>query len=809
MRDGTRGSQEACPPRNAQDTCAPRYLAWVLRLAGALCFGAVLIVLCYQVPATHRVDIGGYDAAYVRGFHDPQDMAYGSQPYVQGSDGRVRWSRARSFLVFPQAGQPATITLRLRGWRPASLAIPAPQVGLWLNANQHLATLTVGNDWQTYIIPIRGGLLKASDVVLELRSTPVVLPDEGREVGILLDRVTYRVAAPYITPYPFQVLYGALVSGLLLLVLQTHVSPWRAALGCVVGSMGVALAFLALTRLQPVFYPYPLHGLLPTLVPALAALLFLAHAPPLLVRRPMLVHLLALVGVLLWLGAVWRAAGDHLTLSVPGVEKDFRVFATRATDLANVFQADGFYHLGYPLLLWLVRPLTADNSFLAARLIAAISGAVLLLASYGMAQTLLIAHESRDKSWAALLAPLLLATSPLVVQYALYIGSDMPFAALTALSLALFVAGAAAIERCPRRAGVWLWFAGGAAGCAFLMRHPGLVLLPWGVLSCLWLHRRRKWAVWWALLFAGGFILAAMPQFVVNTTQTGELLYSQQAKNIWLAVYGGVDWGRWGEVPDSITLREIILPDPIRFFGNWWHNIVGFVGSGAEESGESGRAVQLRLLAFPANWLAVVGLIGWLRARAQNRPTRAPRLALLLFVVLYVLAICVGFILPRFFLPLAPVYAVAGAWTVQTTIVHLSAPGTSAATLQKRTLAALLILLVLLHHGVALGSRLVLEHQPADEQAIVRLALDTLPPGECILAHVSPLEPIHKYSALAHRVVTLPAMPDEQAILEAAQGQGINYLLWDEATAPLPLAGATAEPVGSAGRYRLYRLRGL
>lgn len=57
--------------------------------------------------------------------------------------------------------------------------------------------------------------------------------------------------------------------------------------------------------------------------------------------------------------------------------------------LDGVLRADGFYNLGYPLLLWLARPLTGDNPFLAARLVAALGGALLLLAGWLLARRLL------------------------------------------------------------------------------------------------------------------------------------------------------------------------------------------------------------------------------------------------------------------------------------------------------------------------------------------------------------------------------------------------------------------------------------
>ena len=100
---------------------------------------------------------------------------------------------------------------------------------------------------------------------------------------------------------------------------------------------------------------------------------------------------------------------------------------------AVLFSADGFYNLGYPLLLWLARPLYDGNAFLAGRLVAALAGAALLGAGYWLARTLLPPGP-------ALVALLVLALSGMVAQYGLLLGSDMPFAASLALCVAATVA---------------------------------------------------------------------------------------------------------------------------------------------------------------------------------------------------------------------------------------------------------------------------------------------------------------------------------------------------------------------------------
>ena len=843
---------------------------WLVLLIMAL--GALGIILLYQLPVRHVVDIGGYDAAYVRGFHDAEDTAGlpAPRPYLVGSNGSVRWSRDRSFLLFPQAGLPGQVTLRLRGWRPAESDARPPQITVLLNGRDTLGTLQTTGDWEEHTFAITRGVLKASDLFIELRSETTSFAGDARAVGVLLDQAVYSVSPGshgFITPYPSQVLYGALFAGLLWQWLigsmpgttgQPRRLYYRAGLLCI----AAGVLFFVCYRLQPPWYPYPLRWLLPAINLGLAALLVLRYAPPLCLRRPLLLDSLALAIMGIWTGAILWSAQDHLTLSVPGVEKDFRVFAIRAEGLDGVFQADGFYNLGYPLLLWLVRPLTAGNAFLAARVVAALSGALLLLVGYGLTRTLLAQwaplQVRQYQRSGGLLALLLLALSPLVVQYGLYVGTDMPFAALTGLALLLLLlAQLRSVRSAARLFSAGLFFSAGfVAGCAFLVRHLGLLLLPWGLVSWALVSwtlsssdsaLRQRWRLFlvWGGIFAVGFMLAALPQLVVNMMQTGQPLYNQQAKNVWLAVYGNIDWGRWHEVPDSIELTDVMLRDPPRFLHNWWTNVQAFVGSGAEDTSETGRALQLRLLGWPANWLAVTGLLLWLwqlvcagqrlyvvrpgrvladAAPAVNGYTLA-QAGLLSFSALYVLAVSMAFILPRFFLPLAPIYATAAAgllcWLVTKLEVNQEARrrggeeareggGEFAASPSRLAASSLwlvgMLLTVVLWSGFGIGTRYVLQQQPADEVAVVQLVLQTLQPGEQLLARVPADVPLAKYSALAHRVAPWPDVSDDHAALAQASTEGIAYLLWYEAAGPPALPDPEAARVGIAGAYRLYRL---
>jgi hypothetical protein len=313
-----------------------------------------------------------------------------------------------------------------------------------------------------------------------------------------------------------------------------------------------------------------------------------------------------------------------------------------------------------------------------------------------------------------------------------------------------------------------------------------------------------------------------LPQLAVNVIQTGQPLYNQQAKNIWLCVYADCDWGRWGEAPDSIGLDEVVMRDPSRFLANWWGNLRAYVGTGGEDTSEFGRATQLRLLGFPANWLAIAGLLGWVALGAARRrqgvgagsdqPSEMPAsFALLIgWSVLYVLAVSVGIALPRFFLPLAPIYAIAAAWAITripVPSVH-SHPGESRVrrAIRRRLaepsaipLATGLLLIAFLWGGSRGASGYVLGNQDPDEAAVARLVQGTLLPGQRLIARLPERVALGKYSEIAHFVAPAPATSDAEAL----RASGAQYLLWSSDIGPAPAVGAA---VGGSGPYTLYQI---
>jgi len=310
------------------------------------------------------------------------------------------------------------------------------------------------------------------------------------------------------------------------------------------------------------------------------------------------------------------------------------------------------------------------------------------------------------------------------------------------------------------------------------------------------------------LVFTLAFLITISPQLAVNTLDTGQPLYNQQAKNVWLCVYGSCDWGHWDEAPNSVTMGEIVLRAPDRVLANWWANVRGFFATGAEDTSEFGRAIQFRFLSFPANWLAIGGLLAWLvlsfqRIRQGYQETRRQRYRqaelgsvspalplltslslLLVWIGIYVLTVSIGISLPRFFLPLAPIYSIAAAWTI-TRLGPATDDRPTPHVSRNAQLIAAILLLLFLWGGFAAGAGYVLGNQPSDEAAAARLVQATLRPGERLIVQVSPRISIGKYSAIAHLVTS----------------GGGGYLLAQGGTQP---AGSTI--VQAVGQYTLYRL---
>ena len=135
------------------------------------------------------IDIGGRDARFAHGFHDPEtdvDAAI-----------RFRWSDGDSTIALPRppALNPSTLTLRLPNGRPADT--PSPHITLTINGGE--LTSFVVPDYR----PRRYHLIIPPDEHLNwalrigMISDTISTPTDARALGIVVDTV---ILAPLRTP---------------------------------------------------------------------------------------------------------------------------------------------------------------------------------------------------------------------------------------------------------------------------------------------------------------------------------------------------------------------------------------------------------------------------------------------------------------------------------------------------------------------------------------------------------------------------------------------------------------------------------
>ncbi|GAC1641717.1 MAG: glycosyltransferase family 39 protein [Herpetosiphon sp.] len=745
-----------------------RYRAWLLLRWAFFWFaiGCVAISLAYQIPVRHRVLIGQNDGGYIQGWNDANNR-WGVITDRTGVAGPVRWTKASSYIVFPLIGSPSELTIHWRAYR----ASPArTTLRVVLNGTQELSVIPGTNMWATNRLPVTPAFLKPDDLFIELNTqAPVRQGDEIQ--GVQVDNVELATVGWPIIPAMGQVLQGGAVLALLATTL-------RRARWLMIGLGIMVVAWLSLYRMDIIGFPL-LHLLRWTIVAECTWLSIRGASHAIARVRPGYAHVGVMVLLVLWLIGVAGAARQHTVLSTPGVEKDFRVFAQRSNALSCavhapdneegcVLRADGFYQLGYPLILWIVRPLTYGNAFLAAQLVGLGAGIILLGATYLIGSRL-------GGRWVGLAAAGVAAANPLSVQYALLLGTDMVFAAAWTLALA------AMVWWLPMRGPARGLAAGATAGVAYAIRHPGIILLPLGLAYILIAGRQdRRGMILQCCYFVAGWLVLTMPQLAVNIVDTGQPFFSEQAKNVWLAVYGNTEWGRWSEASNHVGLAEIVRQEPVRFFNHWLRNVVGFAGTGAEDTSEAGSAWMFRLLGFPANLLAAGGLARWMVQR------RGTTLMLAFAAAIYAVAVGIGFLLLRFFVPLIGIWAVAAVmflhWAMQPRV-------STGRALQFRLLAGVALALVLISEAPQ-GVRAVTERQGEADVEMVAAIRRLVPDGELVQPQLAGDEMEAKYSSIAHRF----------------GANGTQFVLWsDRSGRPQPRGGKV---VATSGHYSLYRTGG-
>lgn len=725
--------------------------------------GAVLLsIVVHAIPTTHTVDIGGYDSAYVQGFYDQQ-----TTPAAFGQSGRTRWTGTDAALRLPLLGIPAHITLRVAAPTPKTLTLTSPTTE---------KSVTTSEPFHWYDVPFdeSGSLVKWSDTAVSLRtSNQTWQKGDLREVGVLVDTLTYSTDW-FALPYPSTMLLSLCIAALMsyLLCHKTTLSVWS----------NILLAAALPNGVVAVAWRWPLSPVLvwsnalPWLTVCVGIgvlwhvrVVLLAHWQRMQERYTILV----LFGWNAWMMLLQQS---HVTLAVPGVEKDFRSFASRSDAITDMFRADPFYQMGYPFVLWLGRTLSGASVFSVATFWAICAATLTICAAWYCARHIL------GRGW-DLVALAIILSSSFFVDYALLVGSDMTFTAAASVALAtLFWAMAQPDAR-------WRWgVVGISVGVAFLVRHTGLVLIA-PVLCAIFLcvPSRQKGVV--ALIFFSiGCVLAAAPQLFVNVRDTGQLFFHHQAKNSWLAVYGNMDWGRWGDVPDDIALLDVILMDPSRFALSWWNSVVSVFGTGADVR-EYDTALWQRLLNVPFNWLSIIGIVwgGW---KICERRLDPHRWVLVTWSGGFIAVSAIAFILPRMLLPLLFVAAVCATDGMRVLAQRLPT--------YRWLPLALLLIYGMLQAGY-MGSQRLLVGQPADERAALAYIRQLDPQRLAVLVPAE--SPAGKYSVLSERVVLrVTRYPvDAQQLCSAHP----DYVLWSNELVP---PDSTLVPIDRFGRYWIFRM---
>ena len=294
----------------------------------------------------------------------------------------------------------------------------------------------------------------------------------------------------------------------------------------------------------------------------------------------------------------------HQGLTDYSVEWDFLGYAQRAQSAATAFAVNPRTPFGYPFSLWMLNLATGDV-FVSGKLLTGVSTLAVLGLTYLLGRRLFTADIG-------LFAMLVLLATTLFAEHTMLVGTDMLALACLLASFHVLLVGT---DR-PLASGI---LAGILGGLSYLVRPSAIVMVP-AVLLWLWVPvlvgasspgGRRPWRI--GLVYAVSFGLAIMPQLILSTVHTGNPFYNNRAMDVWMDMYGNWDWALAPNVA-SITLREVVLMDPLGFVRHWGENLlVTFRDSPLDW--------PLALFAIPGvlalpwrAWRPAVGLIYWFGA---------------------------------------------------------------------------------------------------------------------------------------------------------------------------------------------------
>lgn len=327
---------------------------------------------------------------------------------------------------------------------------------------------------------------------------------------------------------------------------------------------------------------------------------------------------------------------------------------------------DGFYPLGYPLLLRFAVEWGLD----ALRVGQFLSWAGGLLA---LAALFLLVYLLTGGITIAAAASLLLLINRHFLTYATYEGNDMLAAGLQAASVATFCY---AIEGdASPWAGRCLIVSSVLLGLAYLTRYTALMLLPIALLGvALAYNRYPRLSLGTFALYLSAFLAVTAVQWVPSWIVYHNPFYNMQAKNVWFGIYGQGDWvNNWNKVPDTISLVEVIALDPDRFLRHWLGQVYSALAT-----------PQLWPWAFHIGWIVALPFL-----LVAQRPRIGVRLVLILSAIFPMVVTAMAWLTPRFLLFSMWMEAVLIAWLAWRLMQLLPVSKTRPSTIASRVLTVL------------------------------------------------------------------------------------------------------------------------
>ena len=252
-------------------------------------------------------------------------------------------------------------------------------------------------------------------------------------------------------------------------------------------------------------------------------------------------------GVALAISAVYVLALAYpVHQHVVGVFSDFyRWYAPDADRIAiGALPQNTYNPPGYPLLLALLSPLT-DDRFAAGKWLSVLAaGLAGVLAFY--------LHRRLFGATAALLAVLIMLSSPTFTTYAIAAMTDVPFVCVCLGALIVITH-----EGSRRKQAAAL--AGALCGAAYLLRYNGVFLLVPGLAGVLSGGGSKTERAHRSALYLGSFLLMVAPWLGLNYAQHGSALYSTNYRDVAREHIAHID------ARTISSLADVFLADPLVF----------------------------------------------------------------------------------------------------------------------------------------------------------------------------------------------------------------------------------------------------